>query len=650
MSLPTIAAHGMRWSSALRGVFAVSGLLCTGCFGPLDVLGGEETVTEHLEYRIEDDDPNAKKPQYDSGRTVTESFDDCNVVLNKSASVTKLSILPPDGQATDIKDTLFPDRIAAMNAVDPERYHPSLGFVPTMEMVNGALKPFNDGLYAAVELLAEESSLDKKGLFRELLAELVSRGTEPAPLGPAALSAASVFSAAGELAGETPLAPDDVIAEGHTRLTAFLDDSVHSKPIGFYTWSTPLQTIFRRDRFLQQYGTASDDSAFAATAFALQQRPDLQTRYRALIDFYAKLTSAPAADSPLELLDQLPPKSSIDDVAVPERRAYVPAAGSPEQRLFESLDNQGNLLEQLISGIQDGSIDLTPTLKSGFYDYQLYALETLLAPDRAPETSHLFLTREYKLKLIDTFKSILIQDRETHVKSLALSESGSAVAYEHIAVDGYPLLKLEPFPTFYLRSARAYRFVAGILEAVFGKETLQNTSRLLEDGTRATLSLADELDAKTRLLYGLSQLSSDVLGAESQITDDEFDAYPLDSMREEAESWLSGIYDDTDIARDPRVALPVAITEEETVYWAVAGVKVVRVRANFLEGHEPKIVKGKACLTGKWVSADGLYLVEASFEARLPRDVAPPTRKEFRKLCDRYDTLAEVQKAFSSLK
>src|SRR6185436_11912139 len=128
---------------------------------------------------------------------------------------------------------------------------------------------------------------------------------------------------------------------------------------------------------------------------------------------------------------------------------------------------------------------------SGWYDYQIYALETLLLPERGPESEHLLLTAGYKKKLIETFKSILIQTRETHLKQLDVGVAASSASIEPI--DAYPLHAAEPFPTFYLRTGRGYRFVRTFLQAALGADFLAGTERLVETGDRGTMPLATEL-------------------------------------------------------------------------------------------------------------------------------------------------------------
>ena len=55
---------------------------------------------------------------------------------------------------------------------------------------------------------------------------------------------------------------------------------------------------------------------------------------------------------------------------------------------------------------------------SGWYDFQTWALEPLVLPDKMPEASRLRMNDRYRDQLDDLFKSILALTRETHVKQL----------------------------------------------------------------------------------------------------------------------------------------------------------------------------------------------------------------------------------------
>jgi hypothetical protein len=79
-------------------------------------------------------------------------------------------------------------------------------------------------------------------------------------------------------------------------------------------------------------------------------------------------------------------------------------------------------------------------------------------------------------------------------------------------VDIYPLLPAEPFPTFYLRTARGYRFLRTFLAATIGPSFLTGTERVVESGSRGGMPLAGELDQRVALLYGLAFLEADAVG------------------------------------------------------------------------------------------------------------------------------------------
>jgi hypothetical protein len=151
-------------------------VLLWGCVDPMDVVGVAEVVSESRKTEpLQDDQLSDKNPAYDPARTVVEEFDGCQVTLNKSASVTRLTLQSTGATDEAVRGKVFPTRGAALEALAGA---PTL---PSVEVVNGALKPFNDGLYAAVELAAEHgaaSSVDKHQLLLDLLAELMSRSRQ----------------------------------------------------------------------------------------------------------------------------------------------------------------------------------------------------------------------------------------------------------------------------------------------------------------------------------------------------------------------------------------------------------------------------------------------------------------------------------------
>ena len=91
-----------KWGSvttvrARRSLTALAATLLSAllgaCVDPLDVTGVGEVVSEVQEQKpLEDDVLSDKHPVYAASRTVLEEFAGCQVTLNKSASVTRLTL------------------------------------------------------------------------------------------------------------------------------------------------------------------------------------------------------------------------------------------------------------------------------------------------------------------------------------------------------------------------------------------------------------------------------------------------------------------------------------------------------------------------------------------------------------------------------
>lgn len=658
---------------ATWGLGAVAGaamaLLAGGC---LDALGHEEDVIENRSNQgidqLEDDKIEDKHPTFDPSRTVTESFKQgygaCAITMNKSAAVTKLDIVPFQGPETALDKRLFhgrTDALAAMSGIqgaDP---------IPSMEVINGALKPFNDGLYAAVELEVDGA---KRQLFAALATRLAAlAATADATTRPAFDDAAVLVGAAQILAGDAPTIDTSLQTGARNRASAFAADSALARPIGFYTWNAQLGRIFTRDRFLQNRDGSESAGAFAAIAFALSQDPALLADYQSVTAIYAGLTNPYTSYTIDALIPYVTSASALANPAAIEQAfttahpalkgcgyvglAFLPASRSKETDYFDEQFCLGipvgtNLLDLLIEAVRSGALDLATTADSGWYDYQLYALETLLLPERGPEDQNLLLTAGYKKKLIETFKSILIQTRETHVKQLAGTATEASIGVPLPPVDVYPLLPAEPFPTFTLRTARGYRFLRTFLTATMGPTFLSGSERVVESGDRGGVPLAGELDQRVAVLYGLAFLEADAIGMArtTGVLPEELAEIDMDAAVTAARAWLDGWKTDADVARDPRVILPVFYDgyRQVTTYWAVVGVKALVAQAEFVAGHEP-MVMNPGCWTGLFMPHRYMQLVEETAEVEIPSSRPPPTRDELRAICDAHATKDEIVQA-----
>jgi hypothetical protein len=221
---------------------------------------------------------------------------------------------------------------------------------------------------------------------------------------------------------------------------------------------------------------------------------------------------------------------------------------------------------------------------------------------------------------------------------------------------------VEPFPTFYLRSARAYRFLNTYLEAVLGNAFMTGAHRMNENGTDASLSLKDELVEKAKLLYGLHFLTADNVGMAPELLDEELAEFAEPECRATAEIWMKNWLDDEDINRDSRVIVPVQREDYETIYWATLGTRVIEAGTEFYKGYEPKVVPISyedipstwgdeiwTCEVKDIISHNYYLLVDTFAEVRLPSEIPPPTRDELRAILDQYDNAKDMVNALESL-
>jgi hypothetical protein len=409
--------------------------------------------------------------------------------------------------------------------------------------------------------------------------------------------------------------------------------------------------------------------AMTALAAVLAGEPALRAQYEQLLALYAGLTNPYLSHTPADIAPYVDGLSALDDLAAvraafeaenpplpctPARYAFLPASRSKDNEFFNEnwcvtgLPPDTNVMDAFIAGIRAGEVDLTPAADAGWYDYQMWALETLLLPERGAESEHLLLTADYKQKLIDTFRSILTQNRETHVKQIPGFGVGGAGPSE---TEIYPLYPVEPFPTFYLRTARGYRFLRVYLEGVLGADFLTTTGRLYEDTTRAEPSLLAELDQTIALLYGLYALSADSVGLDrkAHLLADELAEIDLAAATAAARAWLDAWRTDRDVLTDPRVIVPVTADDGtgKGVYWAILGVEVVAARAEYVKGFEPEVIPGfEYCDVTGVEPRYYLMLVERMEELRFAGP--PPTRDEFRAICDQHDNAEDIIQALES--
>jgi hypothetical protein len=615
-------------------------------------LGGDDNYTiERTEYRepskppedlLVDDRLEDKSPKFDPDvidrRPLGRNQD---WLLNASAAVLRLDvpIIRPDVDSPLL--TLYPSYAAASK----NRHN----LLPSVNMIDGKAKQFDDGLYAALDLSYLHGWQDILPAHRHLVKGLYERVGKDSPAAP--------YLAAGlEIAGIKVEATNG--AEKARYLAAFNSDEIRSKPISFYTWSPQLGECFRFLRFFQRPFNESEQPVIDALVRALKEDSMLLADYRKAMAFYAKLTNPYRYRSLADLADGGPGQVRPDEplpntLPGTTRIAFFPASTSKETVLFEALFPRGlppnaDLMRELITKIRSGQVNLQPRPDSGWYDHQVYALETLLLPEKGEENPKLQLTRAYKKRMLEAFQALITKRRETHARQLDIAKAPMAAA-PRFEENIQPRLRVEPNPSYYLRTARAYAFLSSFLEAATGPDVLTQMKGLKQGGARSK-DLLGELHEMRDLFYGMYLVSAEDIGLKSKLAKEE--VIDQDRCYRLATEWLSKAFQDEDLAADTRVAVPVFVDEPRraTRLWCTLGVRLAKLDVRYVRPPHVKPAKGE----GEWKEVEGYRLggveyvipVDEFAEVEL-KGLRVLSREEFRTICDREKTKEAILKALS---
>jgi hypothetical protein len=524
---------------------------------------------------------------------------------------------------------LHPSYASAVKAVASGPYK----VLPSVNMIDGKAKQFDDGLYAALDL-AYYRGLDQRlkshvRLVRDLFEKV---GAE---------SPAAPFLAAGlSLAGETVRSSS--AGEQDRLLKTFLTDPLQSKPLGFYTWSEPLSACFRFLRYFQQPISEMQAARAIARALSDGESASLRESYAEAVRFYSRLTNPPDGRC---ILDYLAKPDSLADPT-----PLFPTSTSPETQLFRKLFPTGlppdaDLMRTLIVKVRLGDVDLAPRPDAGWYAYQIHALETLLLPERGPEYAKLLLTKSYKKRMLEAFKALLTKRRETHVRNVMPMAAAEAPP-PPTAVE--PRLRVEPALEYYLRTARAYGFLANFLEAAIGEEALKSLHGLRQGGLREP-DLRSELLGVRELFYGCYLIGAEDIGWKPAFLEGE--SVDREACEARAREWLEKIDQEPDLAADTRVSVPIAVDPIRNVtrIWATLGVRLAKLDVSYVrtprirpkdeDSAEWKMVEASRCRgVTYYIPVDEF----AEVELRGPRALS---REELRAVCDAQKTKESILKS-----
>jgi len=587
--------------------------------------------------------------------------DDAVVRIDESGATFRLEAPPHDGDqmvpimgADRLREAVMADeddpvlcgtfREAAQDAVYP--------VLPVLEMFGQQAKLLNDGLYAALELRLEAPVGDrwpgKQAFLLELSRALAEDAAEARSGSRRASEDAAVFVGTAYLLGggeASDLPSPDLHARMREQRSEFERNPLRAKPVGFYTWNDELARIFTRDRALMRpfdAGDAGELRTARALADALDGSPDLSRQLRWMIDLQSGLSNPPDGMLVLDLAGGV----TDDDIHL------LPPSRNREADFIDSLGGMnavaGDSMQVLIDAIKNGELSLEPSADDGWYAHQQYALEILLRLDEGPEGVKIFPNTGYTRRLDKAFASMFAMNRETHVKVLTLPAIGAPAARR---IDVRPEFTVEPIPTYYLRNARAYRFLRlQVLDERFGAgwgELIPLAAEPVDDPA----ALATALGEMEAWFYGLYLVASLDIGVTPQLPPEEI-ADPAAAVTAARER-LAALGDpetstDTLWDRDVRFMVPVGQNPAgELVAWTVLGISRLELTVSY---DAKPVVTVPPLADGRRhyeVFEEQKYtlLVPEFAEVILPAGAAPLNREEFRALCDEHPRRSALEPA-----
>jgi hypothetical protein len=515
-------------------------------------------------------------------------------------------------------ETLYPTHAAALAAHS--------GAIPSVQTVGTYAKQLDDTIVAGVERAVaaglESTIPPKRAVLEGSLAWLSAhRGAD-------ADGALAYVAGALRVGGSTPVVPGELASRVGELVARFEADPAVSKPIGFYAWSDELRAAWKVDRWLQQSLPGPQACALARAIAADGARAK---HYASVVAVVGKLTNPPGATLlPLVTAPQ-------SGTCTSEPRPVIGASGSAEVALYNRLYPNGipadaDLMHELIKAIRAG-LDLSPKPDDGWYQYQAYALETLLVTDRAEERAKIAFTGRYKKRLEEAFSTMLVQHRETHVASLG-GAAGAA------APPPKPYFRVEPLATVYVRHARSYVFLEKALEQSMGAALLDKGVAVTPAGPDAE-TLRQRIRRARDLFYGLYVASCQDLGMHPRLGKDG-DPTEADgaALARSAAEWATKLPHDPLAANDVRVMLPIAsLPSGRAKYWVILGVRATIAGYSYING-ATNVAPDPEDETRVALPTEQLLEVTSS--------ATPLTREEVRALCDKQQTPAAIRAALEA--
>jgi hypothetical protein len=262
-------------------------------------------------------------------------------------------------------------------------------------------------------------------------------------------------------------------------------------------------------------------------------------------------------------------------------------------------------------------------------EWQTWALEPLLAPDKTPEAARLRMNEGYRRQFEDMFKAATSRDsgpRPLGIVAPAMAALSPERMTEFQRLRVRPSLTVEPMLTYYQRRADGYDFVRGVLESSFGRDGVRSIRRITTTGP-AEASLDQELLETASLFRGAAAVSAEELGL----------ARADEATVRHFRAWAKS--PDPDLSADIRTMVPVFYDRDrdKTKVWAVLGWSTRRLEADFATAPDARVLQGHVHLDLEAETHPIAYPVLAeTWVSRLMDG------DEFRAHCDQFQTRSEI--------
>ncbi len=504
---------------------------------------------------LKDDQIEDKRPRFDPALVdsrLQQSRDGSLWLLNASDAVLKLDI-----EETREDDVRFAPLFLSYQAATTHFRQGRFEVLPSINLLDGKAKQFDDGLMAAMMMAAAPGHVTELAWLPDFLKRLRIKL-------PPESNAYAWVSCALDLGGYLEA---DALGKSPARATQFRKNflqSAEAKPISFYTWSPDLERVWRFVRFLQQPLREQGASFGEPVCKVLLADEPLKRDYEKMLLLFDRVSNPSAERTLLKGGDYFLSPMRTHENAVVDR---ILGGGQ--------LSPEVELMQEFVKAIRSGKVDLKPRQEGGWYDYQIYALETFLLPERGLENQKLLLTKKYKQRMLEAFKALVTKRRETQVMFAVMAKSAQMI-YEAPLIA--PRLRVEPNPTYYLRMARSYAFIETALPAFFPATEWQAMVGMKEGGVRSK-PLKEELAWMKHYFYGLHLIACEDIGMKPTLLEGELlDAAAAKKL---AEEYLAHWEQDADLAVDTRVSVPIADMGAGFRLWSVLGVKGIQLKAGY---------------------------------------------------------------------